>query len=136
MHSKPPVKAPNSLGSQKISLLVRWSVVVALWSLLLSMATGQSGVSNYRELLKNRDALRDINAQLAVENQFLEERIQRLKTSKDEQIRYVKEHFGYIEAGEMVFHFPNPKRMKIPAKPLQDETSQASSASHASGKRI
>lgn len=125
----------HGLGSPRLALLVRWSIVIALWALLLSMATGQSGVSNYRELLRNRDELEGVNAELQIENQLLRERIERLKTSREAQLRYLKDQFGYVERGEFVYHFAGKRRPGIPAKP-QGEKPQSANNEAAARKRI
>lgn len=91
--------------SRGFTLIVRWTIVLALWVLLISMATGQFGISNYMELVRNRDALERINLQLSVDNQILEETIARMRTSRDAQLRYLKDNFGYVEKGEFVYHF-------------------------------
>jgi cell division protein FtsB len=106
----------NSLGSPRLALLVRWSIVIALWALLISMATGQSGVSNYRELLLGRTELESVNGALMIENQLLEERLARLRSSREAQLRYLKEDFGYVENGEIVFHFSGKSVPGIQAK--------------------
>lgn len=110
------MKNALSLSSNAFTLLVRWAIVLALWVLLISMATGQAGISNYLELVKNRDELQDVNMQIALENQLLEEKIQRLRTSPDAQLRYLKEQFGYVERGEYVYHFNRTPVQEIKAK--------------------
>jgi cell division protein FtsB len=115
----------NTLGSPRLALLVRWSIVIALWALLMSMATGQSGVSNYRELLHGREELEAVNDALAIENQLLEERVARLGTSREAQMRYLKDQFGYVEKGEVVFHFSNKSRPGIQAKPQPARKAQS-----------
>lgn len=115
-----------SPGSRRYVLLVRWSIVAALWILLVSMATGKAGVSNYLELARNRDTLQDVTRELAVKNQFLEAEIKKLETSKDAQVRYLKESFGYISPGEVVFHFKDTPLHENPLRRKQRE--QAASA--------
>jgi len=137
--SPPPTcTAADGLGSPRLALLVRWSIVVALWALLISMATGQSGVSNYRELLRGRDELQSVNAALMIENQLLSERISRLRTSRDAQLRYLKGDFGYVEKGELVYHFAGKHRPALVAKPLPAASPRPQSATNeaASRKRI
>jgi cell division protein FtsB len=117
----------NTLGTPRLALLVRWSIVIALWALLTSMATGQAGVSNYRELLENRAELEAVNDALMIENQLLEERIARLRDSKDAQLRYLKSQFGYVEKGEIVFHFAGRRRPEVQAKPVAPAKEQSAS---------
>ena len=115
----------NTLGSLRLALMVRWSIVIALWALLISMATGQSGVSNYRELLRGRTELETVNDALIIDNQLLEERLVRMRTSREAQLRYLKEQFGYVEQGEIVFHFAGKQRPGIQAKPQPASKTQA-----------
>ena len=103
-------------------MLVRWSIVLALWVLLISMATGQSGISNYLELVKNRDELAQVNMQIALENQMYEEQIASLKLSRESQVRYLKDNFGYIEKGEFVYHFNRGPIQQIRAKKKVSKT--------------
>jgi cell division protein FtsB len=79
--------------------------VVALWALLMSMASGQAGISNYLELVNKKNILVDVNMRLKVENQLLEEKIKLLKSNPAEQIRFLKEEFGYVQPGEYVYRF-------------------------------
>lgn len=100
----------GQLTSRRFQLTVRWTLVVALWALLMSMASGQAGISNYVELVNKRNVLVDVNMKLRIENQFLEEKIKRLKTSTPEQIRFLKEEFGYVQANEYVYRFESKKK--------------------------
>lgn len=100
----------GQLTSRRFQLTVRWTLVVALWALLMSMASGQAGISNYVELVSKKNVLIDVNMRLKVENQLLEERITRLKTSSAEQIRFLKEEFGYVQPGEYVYRFDSKQK--------------------------
>ncbi len=71
----------GQLTSKRFQTTVRWTLVVALWALLMSMASGQSGISNYVELVNKRNVLLDVNMRLKIENQLLEEKILLLKTN-------------------------------------------------------
>ncbi|MFZ9521712.1 MAG: FtsB family cell division protein [Silvanigrellaceae bacterium] len=95
----------GQLTSRRFQLTVRWSLVVALWALLMSMASGQAGISNYLELVNKKNILVDVNMRLKVENQLLEEKIKILRTNSSEQIRFLKEEFGYVQPGEYVYRF-------------------------------
>ena len=111
-----------SLTSRGFTMLVRWAIVLALWVLLISMATGQSGISNYLELVKNRDELAQVNMQVALQNQILEEQISGLRQSRESQVRYLKDNFGYIEKGEFVYHFNRGPIQQIRAKKKPSKT--------------
>lgn len=89
----------------EITFVVRWSIVVSLAILLLSMATGHTGITNYMELESNRDALQRATQELDAQNQLLEQRIVNLKSSESLRIRYLKEEFGYVEPGDLIYHF-------------------------------
>lgn len=93
------------ITSESFTLMTRWAIVLALSVLLISMATGQYGISNYRELVKNRGELSELNMQLSIENQMLEEKMIRLKTSRAAQVRYLKDVHGFVEPTEIVYRF-------------------------------
>lgn len=115
----------GQLTSRRFQLTVRWTLVVALWALLMSMASGQAGISNYVELVSKKNVLVDVNMRLKVENQLLEERISRLKTSSAEQIRFLKEEFGYVQPGEYVYRFDSkPKNSDAKKKGNKAQTSE------------
>ena len=95
----------GKLTSRRFQLTVRWTLVVALWALLMSMASGQAGISNYLELVNKKNILVDVNMRLKVENQLMEEKIKLLKSNPAEQIRFLKEEFGYVQPGEYVYRF-------------------------------
>jgi cell division protein FtsB len=88
-----------------ISLLVRWSIVLALWTLLISMASGQSGVSNYRDLQRNNEILELSNANLEYQVANLQLEIETLGSSAIARKRFLKNEIGLVEANEYVYHF-------------------------------
>ena len=100
----------GQLTSRRFQLTVRWTLVVALWALLMSMASGQAGISNYVELVNKRNILVDVNMKLKIENQLLEEKIKLLKSNTTEQIRFLKDEFGYVQANEYVYRFDSKKK--------------------------
>ncbi|MEN9827236.1 MAG: hypothetical protein RI953_2981 [Pseudomonadota bacterium] len=102
---RPMALLDGKLTSRRFQLTVRWTLVVALWALLMSMASGQAGISNYLELVNKKNILVDVNMRLKVENQLLEEKIKLLKSNPAEQIRFLKEEFGYVQPGEYVYRF-------------------------------
>ncbi|NBX16167.1 MAG: hypothetical protein EBR09_02250 [Proteobacteria bacterium] len=120
----------GQLTSRKFQLTVRWTLVVALWALLMSMASGQAGISNYVELVSKRNVLLDVNMKLKIENQFLEEQIKKLKSSTPEQIRFLKEEFGYVQANEYVYRFESKKKaVRTEKKTGNTQTGRSSDAS-------
>lgn len=113
---------PNlDTNSTSFTLIIRWAIVLALSVLLISMATGQYGISNYRELVKNKEELIKLNTKIAIENQLLQENIEKLKTSRDAQVHYLKANFGYVERGEFVYRFDGkPNNFKQAKKPSRN----------------
>lgn len=99
--------------SQNFTLVIRWAIVLALSVLLVSMATGQYGISNYRELLNSKEQLARVNMNLSIENQLLEDKIAKLKNSHDAQVHYLKENFGYIAQGEVIFRFAKHSSTRV-----------------------
>jgi len=91
--------------SNKITLTMRWALVAVLGVLLISMATGQSGIANFLELKKNRNELSQVVNELSIENQKLELQLSKLKNSREAQLRFLKREYGYVEQGEYVYHF-------------------------------
>ena len=106
----------GQLTSQRFQTTVRWTLVVALWALLMSMGSGQSGIANYVELVNKRNVLADVNIRLKIENQNLEQKIHSLQTSTAEQLRFLKEEFGYVQPGEFIYRFENEKSRPKPAE--------------------
>jgi cell division protein FtsB len=93
------------LPQNLLQLLVRWSIVITLWALLISMASGQSGVNNFRDLLHNSELLSARNAALEYEVDQLEAQVRQLKTSPSTRKRFLKDEVGLVEPNEAVFHF-------------------------------
>jgi cell division protein FtsB len=106
----------GQLTSLRFQTTVRWTLVVALWALLMSMGSGQSGIANYVELVNKRNVLADVNIRLKIENQNLEQKIHSLQTSTAEQLRFLKEEFGYVQPGEFIYRFENEKSRPKPAE--------------------
>jgi cell division protein FtsB len=91
--------------SNKLTLTMRWALVAVLGVLLISMATGQSGIANFLELKKNRNELSQVVTELSIENQKLELHLNKLRNSREVQMRFLKQEYGYVEQGEYVYHF-------------------------------
>ncbi|MEY2986683.1 MAG: hypothetical protein RJB13_204 [Pseudomonadota bacterium] len=106
----------GQLTSQRFQTTVRWTLVVALWALLMSMGSGQSGIANYVELVKKRNVLVDVNTRLKIENQHLEQKIHLLQTSTAEQLRFLKGEFGYVQPGEFIYRFEDEKHRPKPVE--------------------
>jgi cell division protein FtsB len=123
----------GQLSSRRFQLTVRWTLVFALWALLMSMASGQAGISNYVELINKRNVLVDVNMRLKIENQQLEERIHLLKTSATEQIRFLKDEFGYVQPGEYVYRFETKRQNDHKKKPIKPQTSEVNLRNNPNG---
>ena len=83
----------------------RWVVVIVLWFIIASIATGKAGISNFMDLIKERDVLKLSNLDLKKQNQDIESQINLLKNSVLAQKRYIKGNFGYTEEGEFVYQY-------------------------------
>ena len=102
------MSAPNiqpAVFSKRFQTLARWVVVIVLWLIIGSIAIGKAGISNFMELINERDVLFQTIMELEIQNQTLEEKIARLKSSPERQSRYLKESFGYVEQDEYIFQF-------------------------------
>lgn len=100
--------APNTypaVFSKRFQTLARWVVVIVLWLIIGSIAIGKAGISNFMELINERNVLSQTIMELEIQNQNLEEKIARLKNSPERQLRYLKESFGYVEQDEYIFQF-------------------------------
>ena len=100
--------APNiqpTVFSKRFQTLARWVVVIVLWLIIGSIAIGKAGISNFMELISERDILSQTIMELEIQNQTLEEKIAKLKSSPERQSRYLKESFGYVEQDEYIFQF-------------------------------
>jgi cell division protein FtsB len=113
----------HQLVSGRLLLTMRWAMVSVLGVLLVSMATGQSGIANYMELKRNRESLQQLVQEISIENQMLETQLARLKHSRDAQLRYLKQEFGYIEPGEFVFHF-SENTISTPKQNVSEKSSE------------
>lgn len=112
------------IQSTTYSLIIRWSVVLALGVLLISMASGQLGVSNYLSLLKNREWLQQNNMQLQIANQMLQKQYDDLTHSKIAQELFVREDLGMIKPGETVVHIipAEEKENPLETPPVVNQT--------------
>ena len=79
-------RARDRLQSRGFTHIVRWTIVLALWTLLISMASGRFGVSNFVQLREASQHLADANMRLSIENQMLEDRIRSLQRSASAQM--------------------------------------------------
>lgn len=124
----------GQLTSQRFQTTVRWTLVVALWALLMSMGSGQSGIANYVELVNKRNVLVEVNTRLKIENQNLEQKIHSLQTSTAEQLRFLKEEFGYVQPGEFIYRFESEKTQpKANEEQRPSHTTETHSAQNSNG---
>lgn len=124
----------GQLTSQRFQTTVRWTLVVALWALLMSMGSGQSGIANYVELVNKRNVLVEVNTRLKIENQNLEQKIHSLQTSTAEQLRFLKEEFGYVQPGEFIYRFESEKkRPKANEEQRPSHTTETHNAQNSNG---
>lgn len=97
--------APPPVFSKRFQAIARWVVICVLWLIISSIAVGRAGITNFMQLMHERDVLAQNNTQLEIENQMLEEHIGLLRNSPAYQARYLKQHFGYAEQNEYVYQF-------------------------------
>ncbi|WGL59531.1 septum formation initiator family protein [Pigmentibacter sp. JX0631] len=117
-----------SVFSKRFQTLARWVVVVVLWLIIASIAIGKAGISNFMELLNEKEILVQTIMELQIQNQNLEEKIANLKTSPEKQARYLKENFGYIEQDEYIFQFSNKNPFEFGTKEKKTEKNSIISA--------
>ncbi len=91
--------------TKKFQTVSRWVVVCVLWLIITSIAIGKAGISNFLQLIHERDVLVQNNETLQTQNEKLEEKIKLLHSSPEYQLRYLKQNFGYVEQGEFVYLF-------------------------------
>ncbi|KAB8032222.1 FtsB family cell division protein [Fluviispira multicolorata] len=95
----------TAVFSKRFQSLARWVVVIVLWLIIGSIAIGKAGISNFMELISERNILAQTNMEIEIQNQELEQTIFRLKNSPSRQERYLKQNFGYVEQDEFIFQF-------------------------------
>ncbi len=125
------MNAPNTyptVFSKRFQTLARWVVVIVLWLIIGSIAIGKAGISNFMELLNEKDVLNQTIMELQIQNQNLEERIASLKSSPEKQARYLKENFGYIEQDEYIFQFNNKNPFELGTKEKKNDKNTIISA--------
>jgi cell division protein FtsB len=97
----------NPVFSKRFQTISRWIVLLVLWLIIGSIAIGKAGIANFMQLLHERDVLVQSNRELEIQNQYLEQKMNDLKSSRLRQVHYLKQNFGYVEQNEYVFQFKN-----------------------------
>lgn len=97
----------NPVFSKRFQTISRWIVLLVLWLIIGSIAIGKAGIANFMQLLHERDVLVQSNRELEIQNQYLEQKMNDLKSSSSRQVHYLKQNFGYVEQNEYVFQFKN-----------------------------
>jgi hypothetical protein len=116
----PASRAQDRLQSRGFLHVVRWAIVMALWTLLISMASGRFGIANFMQLKDAAETLGESNMRLAVENQMLEARIAKLQSSASARRLFVMEDSGRLfDARDHVVHLA-----PIPTHPLKPQESK------------
>lgn len=110
----------DRLQSKGFAHVVRWTIVLALWTLLISMAIGKFGISNYVALKENAATLADKNVQLALENQILEQELEQLRVSKSAVVQFLAKEVGYVPPGKRIVHFD-----RLPGHPRRPAESES-----------
>lgn len=129
----PHSRASDILHSRAFGHVVRWTIVLALWTMLISMAIGRFGISNYIQLTDNAENLRQRNMLLGIENQMLEAQIERLRVSERARLMYLAQEFGVTERGVHVVHLnPVPKHPAQPAKTAPEKADKVATRAPAS----
>ena len=78
---------------------------MSLWVIIGSVAIGKAGISNFIDLVHERDVLKASNTQTQIYNQHLESRIAELKSSEWAAEQYLTQNYGYIKNGAYLFQF-------------------------------
>lgn len=133
--TSPAQRASDRLQSRGFGHVVRWTIVLALWTLLISMAIGRFGISNYMQLRENATLLRDSNMKLAIENQMLQERLRALEHSPTARRLFVMSETGQIDGRQKIIHLnPVPTHPSAPIKIVHSSTTQARLAENSAAK--
>jgi len=123
--SSPAQRASDRLQSRGFGHVVRWTIVLALWTLLISMAIGRFGISNYMQLRENANLLRDSNMKLGIENQMLQERLRLLEQSPNARRLFVITQTGQIDGNQKIIHLnPIPTHPSAPINVVHTGTGQ------------
>lgn len=87
----------------------RWALaplVAAAAVLVLGMARGESGISNWRSLKKSRDVLQTTVDGIKDENRTLQDEIMRLKESPSYARKVLRDKYHVTDEGEDIVFFP------------------------------
>jgi hypothetical protein len=123
--SSPAQRASDRLQSRGFGHVVRWTIVLALWTLLISMAIGRFGISNYMQLRENANLLRDSNMKLGIENQMLQERLRLLEQSPTARRLFVMTQTGQIDGNQKIIHLnPIPTHPSAPVSVVHNGKAQ------------
>jgi hypothetical protein len=123
--SSPAQRASDRLQSRGFGHVVRWTIVLALWTLLISMAIGRFGISNYMQLRENANLLRDSNMKLGIENQMLQERLRLLEQSPNARRLFVITQTGQIDGNQKIIHLnPIPTHPSAPINVVHSGAAQ------------
>jgi len=101
-----------------LAFFARWAVVLSLWVLMISMAMGRFGIANFKELQKNRRELEVVVQDLELANHQRQEQLEALKNSEDAALRFVKQEFHVVAAGEKIYHLKPPQQEVFGRKDL------------------
>lgn len=114
-------RARDRLQSRGFTHVVRWTIVLALWTLLISMATGRFGVSNYMQLREAAALLTESNMRLSIANQLIEAEIHELRHSQSARRLFVTAQSGRLShPGSRIVHLG-----AVPTHPVRPTTSPA-----------
>lgn len=119
--------AQPTVYSKQFQTIARWVVIIVLWLIIGSIAIGKAGISNFMELIKERNVLSQTIMELEIQNQNLEQKITQLVNSPERQSRYLKENFGYVEQDEYIFQFKKKSSFSFNSNNQNSESSSITS---------
>ena len=93
------------LYPRKYRTLTRWVTVVSFWIIMLSISMGKWGVTHYFKLRDVKNELILSNSKIRSKNQQIRNEVSVLTHSKLAQEDYIRQDFGYIKEGEIVYRF-------------------------------
>jgi len=93
------------LFPRKYRTLTRWVTVVSFWIIMLSISMGKWGVNHYLKLKEVKNEFILSNSKIRSKNQLIRNEVSVLTHSKLAQEDYMRQDFGYIKEGEIVYRF-------------------------------
>lgn len=106
----------------KAMILARWTIVLSLATLMISMTIGNNGISNYMELKSRKDELKNEIFKIQARNLKIQGKIYDLKKDPLKQEYFLRKDTGMMKKDEKIFRFEGKKYFQILTQNNHEET--------------